>query len=170
MFLDRVPYRNLQWLPFCCLLLHNAEEAWTFAAYRQPSEDLLREFMPARVPAHLPSVAQFRTALVVATLVPFVLTFIATRAPATALKNYLVAMLAAILLVNVFLPHLPAAIAMGGYSPGVVTAVLLNLPACAYFLFRSLREKRISRKGLAALFVAAIVALVLGLPLVWLSL
>jgi hypothetical protein len=33
------------------------------------------------------------------------------------------------MLVNVIVPHVPLAIWSGGYAPGVVTAVLLNLPA-----------------------------------------
>jgi len=170
MFFDRVSYRRLQWLPFCCLLLHNAEEGWTFALHREKSEDLFRAFMPARMAAHFPSVAQFRLTLVCATVLPLALTFLATRGLATALKNYVVAMLAVILLVNVLLPHVPAAIALGGYSPGLVTAVFLNLPACASFFGRSLREGRISRRGLAGQFLVAIAALALGLPLLWSSL
>lgn len=34
---------------------------------------------------------------------------------------------ASVLLANVMLPHVPAAILLGGYATGVVTAVVLNL-------------------------------------------
>lgn len=46
-----------------------------------------------------------------------------TRATRVAVRIW-----AAILVANVFVPHVPAAIAAGGYVPGVITAVLLNLP------------------------------------------
>ncbi len=37
---------------------------------------------------------------------------------------------------NVFIPHVPAAILLGGYAPGIVTAVLLNFPIAGYVLSR----------------------------------
>ena len=42
---------------------------------------------------------------------------------------------ALILLANVMVPHVPAAIALGGYAPGVVTAVALNLPLSLWILW-----------------------------------
>ena len=48
---------------------------------------------------------------------------------------------ASVLLANVFIPHVPAAIALGGYAPGVITAVAVNLPLGVWILGR----KRASR-------------------------
>ena len=40
-----------------------------------------------------------------------------------------------------------AAIVLGGYAPGVGTAVLLNLPISLYFRRRSLREGYVTRRA-----------------------
>ena len=45
------------------------------------------------------------------------------------------------MLVNVFVPHLPAALWFRSYAPGVVTAVLVNLPLMSYLAVRALREQ-----------------------------
>jgi len=69
---------------------------------------------------------------------------------------------------NVFIPHVPAAVALGGYAPGVATAVLINLPFSIYFLRRSLGEGRVDWRGLAVTAAIALTILVLGVPLLWL--
>ena len=46
---------------------------------------------------------------------------------------------AAVILVNVIVPHVPAAIVLGGYAPGVITAVAINLPL-AIWMLRNARE------------------------------
>jgi hypothetical protein len=51
--------------------------------------------------------------------------------------------------VNVFVPHLPAAWVLGGYAPGVVTAVAIQLPFSVFFLRRSVRESAVSMPGVA---------------------
>lgn len=41
------------------------------------------------------------------------------------------------MLVNVVVPHVPAALFAGGYAPGVVTAVLVSLPVSLLYLRRT---------------------------------
>ena len=45
--------------------------------------------------------------------------------------------LAVAMVVNVVVPHVPAAVLTGGYVPGVVSAVLVNLPVAASYLRRA---------------------------------
>ncbi len=52
----------------------------------------------------------------------------------TRLKTGSQTVVAWILLLNVLAPHVPAAIWLGGYAPGVATAVLVNLPLCAWVI------------------------------------
>ena len=52
----------------------------------------------------------------------------------TRLKTGSQTLVAWILLLNVLAPHVPAAIWLGGYAPGVATAVLVNLPLCAWVI------------------------------------
>jgi len=49
-----------------------------------------------------------------------------------------------IMLVNVFFPHLLAAIWLKQYVPGLGTALVLNLPVCSAFLFVVLKEDYVS--------------------------
>jgi len=62
---------------------------------------------------------------------------------------------------------LPAALALGGYAPGLATAVLVNLPFSSYFFRRALRESRISRKGLVFTLAAALIILLFSIPLLY---
>lgn len=165
--LDNVPYRALQWLVFACVALHNLEEGLAAKAYFPKVRDFLSGHLPATTLAAVPDLETFYIALVGATLVPLVLTVRATTGRPTRLKPYLVVVIAMGLLLNVFIPHVPAAVALGGYAPGVATAVLLNLPFSIYFLRRSAREGHVDRGGLAVVVAVAFSILVVGVPLLW---
>jgi hypothetical protein len=168
MILASLSYRSLQWLVFLCVALHNLEEGLAAKAYFPKVKDLLRDSVPATVLAAVPSLGQFYIALAGATLVPLMLTLIATAGRPTRLKSHLVALVAVALLLNVFIPHVPAAVALGGYAPGVATAVLVNLPFSIYFLRRSLHEGHVDRRGLVITAAIAFSILLLGVPLLWL--
>jgi hypothetical protein len=69
----------------------------------------------------------------------------------------LVLLIQATVLLNVVWHAAAAVVLFGGYAPGVVTAVLLNLPFSVYLLGRSAREHWLSARALWALVPAAIV-------------
>ena len=168
MTFDKLPYRFLQWLLFLCVALHNLEEGVAAKSYLPRVHNLLRQHVPATLLGVVPTLDRFYIALLGATLVPLVLTVIATTGKPSRLKSYLVAVIAMGLLLNVFIPHVPAAVALGGYAPGVATALLLNLPFSIYFLRRSVREGHVDRRGLVVAGAIASSILVLGVPLLWL--
>jgi hypothetical protein len=151
-----------------CAAAHNLEEGLTAEAYLPEVKALLGGRTPASMAALVPGLQQFYIALIGATLIPLIMTAVATTGRPTPLKKYLSPLLAVTLLLNVFIPHVPAAIALGGYAPGVATAVLVNLPFSTFFLKRSMNEGVISRRGVVTL--AGIGLLILGLvvPVVWL--
>ena len=62
------------------------------------------------------------------------------------------------------------AIALGGYAPGVGTALLVNLPYSVYFLRRSVRDGAVSRNGVASALALALPALVLILAALYAAL
>jgi hypothetical protein len=95
-----------------------------------------------------------------------IIAFAATGRP-TRIKAYLVAMVQAMLLMNVFVPHVPAAVVLGGYAPGVLTAVFVNLPFSIYFFRRSLRESQITWKGLVVAMAIALPTLLLSVRLLY---
>jgi hypothetical protein len=47
------------------------------------------------------------------------------------------------MLLNVFVPHIPARVWFRSYTPGVVTAVMINLPVMGYLAMRALGERKV---------------------------
>lgn len=160
-------YKTLQWLLWVCVAAHNLEEGLTAEAYFPKVEALLADRVPASVVELMPTLQVFYIGLIAATLVPLIMTVMATTGGRTPVKKYLSPLLAVTLLLNVFIPHVPAAIALGGYAPGVATAVFVNLPFSIYFLQRSMHKRVIDRRGIANLAAIGILLLVLGVPLLW---
>lgn len=112
--------------------LHNAEEAiwmprWTDGHAMQ-------------FPVHPPGAAEIIAALVVFTVAAFVVTYLSVRHGPESIWAYLTFGYIVAMLANVFVPHVPAAFVFRGYAPGLVTAVLINLPVMSLLTFRMLRE------------------------------
>lgn len=145
-------FRRLQWLFPIAVTLHNAEEAiW----------------MPGWAANHLknvvgrpPGATEIRAALVVLTVVAFVATCLSVRRGPESVWAYLTFGYIIAMLANVFVPHVPAAIVVRGYAPGVVTAVLINLPVMSFLAVRMVRERWVSGWKAAGFGVG--VPLVLG--------
>lgn len=115
-------------------LLHNAEEAISYSSYREPSQALIRTVFFNSYSA--PSTDSFHVALLAASFVGSAAMIWARFNPSRPAAAMLVRGLALLMLGNVFIPHVPAAILLGGYAPGVVTAVLLNVPIASFVLVR----------------------------------
>ena len=115
-------------------LLHNLEEALTFGAFRQAAETLLRKLTSSEFST--PSYHSFLSALVVVSLIAALAMAWAILQPSRRSALVLVQGLAWIMLINVFVPHVPAAILLGGYAPGLITAVFVNLPIAGFALVR----------------------------------
>lgn len=118
-------------LLFVALLLHNAEEGVSYAASRPKATQLVRLASPT---LELPTPVAFQSAL-------FALTVAVGAALAWAAHTqrereawWALKLTAWVLLANVVVPHVPAAIVLGGYAPGVVTAVFINLPLAVWVL------------------------------------
>ena len=167
MLLDKLSYTSVQWLVFVFLALHNLEEGLTMPSYFPRIRDFLREHAPAGFASAAPTPTQFYAALAAATFFPLVLVLIATTGKPSRIKFYLVALVQAQVLLNVFVPHVPAAFALGGYAPGLATAVLFNLPFSVYFFRRSLRESRLTRGGLFIMLLVALPLLLLSIRLLY---
>lgn len=102
------------------LTLHDLEEAVGYPLKRAAVLGIL---------PGAPPVAVFWTMLALVTAAGVGVALWAGRGPGSPAKAAALRTIAAILLVNVLVPHVPAAVALGGYAPGVLTAVALNLPA-----------------------------------------
>jgi len=144
-------FQKLRWLFPIAVTLHNAEEAvgmpkWISAHRRQ-------------LPLH-PGAGKIWLGLLLLTVAAFVFTYMCARNDKRSIWAYLLFGYVAAMLVNVFVPHIPATLAFGEYTPGVLTAVLVNLPLMSILLFTAVREQWVS--GMKAAAFALLVPLAMG--------
>ncbi len=140
------------------LVLHNTEEYVTFPAFLR-SLSPLPQWLPQ--PGLLPNPHDIHLALVMATVLPLVVIGWAILRPN---KGFLIAVLflESVLLVNAGW-HMLAALVRGGYAPGVVTAVLINLPFGIYVLRRAVKEQWIGARTAWQLIAIAAVLHVIAI-------
>jgi hypothetical protein len=103
------------------LTLHDLEEAVGYP--------LTRPKLLALWPA-APATAAFWAALAGVTVAGVLAALWAGSGAASGAKTAILRTIGWVLLVNVLAPHVPAAFVLGGYAPGAVTAVLVNVPVC----------------------------------------
>ncbi|WP_374469007.1 HXXEE domain-containing protein [Phenylobacterium sp.] len=115
------------------VLLHNLEEGLTYPAVRSEAAALLARL---GAPLALPGAAAFQAALLAVSVAAGGLLLWAARTARADAGWWALRATAAVLLANVLAPHVPAAIALGGYAPGVLTAVAVNLPLGVWVLTR----------------------------------
>jgi len=141
----------MQWLFPIAVTLHNGEEALSMPAWDAIHRD--------RLPLH-PSTAAIWAALFVLTAAAYVLTALSAKRGPQSTPAYLLFGSIAAMLINVLVPHVPVAIVFKGYAPGVITAVLINLPLMSILLFLALRERWVS--GSKAVLYSVLVPLALA--------
>ena len=124
-----------RWMPpslLAAVLLHNIEEAATYGLYRPRSQLLIQRLIN---PSYIaPSTTVFFAMLALVSVVAGLAMLVAWRDPSSRAATVLVVGLSLIMLTNVVIPHVPAAILLGGYAPGALTAVLVNMPLCVRVL------------------------------------
>jgi hypothetical protein len=97
------------------------------------------------------------------TAIPYVIALFINLEREHGVGVYLLLGLQVVMLLNV-LAHVTIAVIAGGYAPGIVTAVLINLPFSLYLLRRALRERWVSGRAMLLLGPIALVIHGLGLP------
>ncbi|MEP7226123.1 MAG: HXXEE domain-containing protein [Gemmatimonadales bacterium] len=148
------------WLLPLVLALHNLEEGVFF-----------RRYVP-RVLGRLPagardwigpvSLREMGVALTLATVIPLGFSLWAAARPASRTPLWLVLAMWATLLLNAAWHVAAALMLFGGYAPGVVTAVALNLPLSLLVLRRAVTKHWLSRPALRALVPAAVALHLVG--------
>ena len=121
------------------LTLHNAEEA--LFVPRALGEVAKR--LPPAFAGALPTAEQMYVALAVATVIPWLVWLPGAARRETRLGTRLLLLLQCVMLVNAGW-HVAAAVVLGGYAPGLATALAFNLPFSIYLLRRALKERWLS--------------------------
>ena len=139
-------FRWLRWALIPIVAAHNFEEWLTFPIYGGPD-------------APWPVV---QLALLLVTIVPVLVVVWAASGRETQNKHLAVLWVAGIFAANAFLPHVPAAFIARGYSPGLITAIAINLPF-AFFLYRAaLREGMATARSAALTLVLSALTIPIG--------
>ncbi len=147
-----ISFEKLQWLFPIAVTLHNAEEAITMPRWTS------QHHLPFSI--HPPGAPELRFALLVLTVAAFVVTYFSHHNGKQSLSAYLTFGSIITMLANVFLPHLPATLAYRSHTPGVITAVCVNLPLASLLVWVALREQWVS--GKKAWFFAIAVPLIVA--------
>ncbi|MGA7160603.1 MAG: HXXEE domain-containing protein [Bacteroidota bacterium] len=162
--IDRqLTFKQMLWFIPIVLTLHNIEEAWTMPHWVMANATLIKENLPVNIDIHF-TPAQLLYSLLLATVVPFIVTILCVNGGKQSWRLYLLFLLQAIVLLNVFIPHIAASIRMREYNPGVVTAVCVNLPFSLYVFRRTYREQYLAPPQFVSLFL---LALVVYPPVAW---
>jgi hypothetical protein len=132
------------WLIPALLTLHNAEEAVAFRVWSHWAQLLPEPF--ATFEARLPY-AVIVQALVLLSLLAFLLAGIVTMRPRSRVALWLLLALEAAVAVNVVAHVLSALLVFRGYGPGLATALVLNAPFAWYALRRARNEAWVSRRA-----------------------
>jgi hypothetical protein len=144
-------FKKLQWLFPIAVTLHNGEEAVWMPGWASQHA--------GRLPMHPPGALLVRVALIALVIAAFAVTYLSEREGPRSVWAYLLFGGIVAMLVNVFVPHVPATLLFRSYTPGVVTAVLANLPVMSYLALRAVREQWVSGGRAAACGVGVPVGL-----------
>lgn len=142
--------KTLLWLVPVFLTLHNLEEAAVMPAFIEKRNasvpGALREIIPPV------TYKQFLIALFVITVIPYLIAlfWLSRRWAAYLLVGFQVVML-----INVF-AHALMALFLRGYAPGLMTALVINLPFSLYLLRRAVNEKWVSKSAVVWMFPAGL--------------
>jgi Sec-independent protein secretion pathway component TatC len=138
-------FTQLIWLAPFLFALHNLEEAPQMERWSEKVR--LGWISPVNTRQFVIAV----TALTAGVLLPAVF---AALNPQQKIAVYLLVEVQAILLVNA-LTHIGATLRFRSYSPGLVTAIMINLPFAVYFLYRAIEEGLLAPNQLVILVLAA---------------
>ena len=147
-------FRGLEWLFPIVVTLHNAEEAIWLPGWRKRDG----HWHPSVTPG------AFRFAAAVLTILAFAVTCLSVQSGKQTAWTYLAFGCISATLINVLIPHLAATIALRSYVPGVVTAVLLNLPVLSLLVVLALREEYVSGWKALEFGIGVSAALVASIP------
>lgn len=152
-----IPLAVLGWLFTFGVLAHNVEEAVWLPAWSLRAG---RFHPPVTAPV-------FRFAVTLLSGVFGVITVLGTYSPPGSIGAYIMAGYVLAMVLNVFMPHLLATIVMRQYSPGIVTALLLNLPLGSLYLYAAFQQHSINLTVFAWAGPLVLITILASLPVLF---
>lgn len=155
-----IPVNVIIWSFPLVFLVHDIEEILTIEQYASKAFSIF----PA--PGLSLSAVEFSISVALIFIGSIVITYFASRKPHHTLWVMLFALAVSGMLINV-LTHAGFSLLTMGYSPGVITAVLLVLPYYVLAIYRIIADGLVSRAGMLR---SAAAAAILILPLIIIAL
>lgn len=152
---------------FLAFAVHNAEEALTAPGWALAHIEFLEQYT-RRGLVETWAGSRFRFSLLGLTLMLLVLAVVSARAPKRGAGVYLLLVVLGVFAANAVFPHIVGAVILKEYVPGVLTAVLVVLPAAAWINISMIRDEYATRRGsliasaVGAMLYAAVVTLVVS--------
>jgi hypothetical protein len=153
--------KTLLWLVPVVITIHNLEEAIFMPAFLQTRNSSIPSFLRELLPPL--TYAQFLAPLILVTAIPYLIAGLTKLDRDGSPGINLLLGVQVVMLINV-LAHTAMAVVMWGYAPGLITALLINLPFSLYLLHRATREQWVSRRVLVLLLPIGVLIHVVGLP------
>lgn len=139
------PYKAI-WLVPIFLAFHNLEEFLIVKGALPGPIPTPFEWIQRLIPVI--TAGQFAAALVVVTLIPCAIQLLGLLTSRRRIPVLLLIQIQVIVFLNIFV-HVVGAFIVGGYSPGLVTAVLINFPFSLFLFYHAWREHWIGPKAAA---------------------
>lgn len=145
------------WLFPVAITFHNLEEAIWLPGWSKNAGKWHRSVSPSA----------FRFAVAILTVIGFIFTFWAVKAGPQSIGSYLLTGYALGMLLNVFVPHLLASLALKRYMPGLATALLLNLPVTIQLLRSAFKEGYLKFPQFLYFGILVCLIIILSIPLLF---
>lgn len=153
--------RILLWLIPILTTVHNLEEALFMPAVIERRNSSIPDFLRGLLPPI--TYEQFLLALFIMTAIPYLVAWAANMERERGPRFHLLLCWQVMMLINVF-AHAIMAVMIGGYAPGVVTAIAFNLPFSIYLLRRAMRDRWVSKRAMMLFGPIGLALHGLGLP------
>jgi hypothetical protein len=147
----------LGWIFILGVLIHNAEEALFLPAWSAHAGRW-------RITVYASS---FRFTVTVLSIAVVAAGWLASTCGFRSIGAYFLTGYALAMVLNVFIPHIAATVALRVYAPGTATALLLNLPLGSWFVYRSLVEGYVNPSVFVYSGPATVMAITASVPLLY---
>lgn len=154
--LERIAPFKILWLIPIFLAVHNLEEFFILKCALPGPIPQSPEWMHRLLPVI--TAGQFAAALIVVTLIPCVFLIVGLITSRWRMPVLILIQIQVFVFLNIFV-HVIGAFLSGAFSPGLVTAVLINFPFSLFVFRHAWKERWVGLKALALMFPIGLMTL-----------